>query len=186
VAAIVLLVWAHLVPSGYGAVRDAVSHYGASRYHPLYRLMVISMGLGALLLALALARSTALPGARLAWLWIFAATRIAIAAFMADDPHAPPTRTGRVHVALAAGAFACIAFASVEIAAALSKQAGWSQIDPLLWAISIAVVVFAVLTLVCRTNRRAAAYFGAVERLLYLAMFGWLLTVTLHLLSLSG
>lgn len=91
-AAIGLLVWLHLAATRLNPVVDAVSDYGTTRYHDLYRAMVIALGGGAVLLAAGLGQFT--DASALAWLWVYGAARLAIAGFMTDRDPPPFTREG--------------------------------------------------------------------------------------------
>src|SRR2546423_10057258 len=57
-AATAVLVFTHTLPTGYDWQRDAVSDYGVGRTHPLYRTMVLLLGVAAVSLAIAPARNT--------------------------------------------------------------------------------------------------------------------------------
>src|SRR6476659_10909083 len=73
-AGTVALVWVNFLPTGHRPMVDAVSDYGASPYRLFYRVTVISLGLGALLLLVALAHGTGVPEAGLIWLGAYGVT----------------------------------------------------------------------------------------------------------------
>jgi hypothetical membrane protein len=169
VAAIVRL---HLVPTGLDPMRDAVSDYGTTPRHRLYRFQVVAFGLSAALLAIALADNAFVRTSGIVWLAIYAAARIAIAGFMIDRGVQTPTREGRVHVLLATLAFTAIAVAASTTGSDLggtTHSLGW------------AVVAAAVGTAVCRVVPQLQPSFGAVERLLYVATVAWLVAAALAL-----
>src|SRR3954451_15457594 len=85
-AAALIVVRLHTLPTGLDPRRDAVSDYGATPFHRYYRVMVVMLGAGAAWLAVALQRSGDVPTSGLVWLWIFAASRIVIARFMTMRP----------------------------------------------------------------------------------------------------
>ena len=91
-AATLLLLRLHLARTGLSPVRDAVSDYGTTPWHLLYRAMVVALGASAALLAIQLNGET--DAGALEWLWIFAVTRIAIAGFMTDRDPPPFTHRG--------------------------------------------------------------------------------------------
>jgi hypothetical protein len=127
------------------------------------------------------------PSGGLIWLGVYAVTRIAIAWFPHDLEGAPVTARGRVHLALAAAAFAAVAFAAYDLSPALEDEPGWEDASGLIAALGWAVVVTAVATLVARVVlpvRRVA--FGLVERLLYAASIAWLVTVAVELVLVAG
>jgi hypothetical protein len=171
--AVVLLGAMHVVPSGLRPVRDAVSDYGTTRFHLLYRAMVIVLGAGAGLLAIGLARRT--DAGALAWLWIYAGSRVAIAVFMTDRDPPPLTTPGRVHLLLATLAFTSIAFAASDIR--------WTGDPAALDPLGYAVVVTAVGTLLTRLVVPMRPVFGLVERLLYVTSVTWLLVAAACLIQ---
>jgi hypothetical membrane protein len=169
VAAIVRL---HLVPTGLDPMRDAVSDYGTTQYHWLYRFQVVAFGLSAALLAVALADNAFVRTSGVVWLAVYAASRIAIAGFMIDRDVQAPTTAGRIHVLLATLAFTAIALAASTIGSDLGgtpHSLGW------------AVVAAAVGTAVCRVVPQLQPSFGAVERLLYAATVVWIVSAALAL-----
>jgi hypothetical protein len=165
VAASAVLVRLHFLPTGLSPIKDAVSDYGTTRFHPYYRAMVVLLGAGSALFAIGLAQDTDARG--LAWLWIFAASRVAIAGFMTDADPPPFTREGRVHWLLAATAFTSIAFAASGVS--------WTGDPEILGPLGAFVAVTAIGTLVTRLVPSFRAFFGLVERLLYIAMIAWLI-----------
>ena len=82
IAAALVLIRLHTLPTGLDPRRDAVSDYGATAFHLYYRAMVVMLGVGAACLAIALHRTGDVRTSGLIWLWIFAASRVAIAGFM--------------------------------------------------------------------------------------------------------
>jgi Protein of unknown function (DUF998) len=179
-AGTISLVWVHLLPTGNRPMVDAVSDYGASPYRLFYRATVVSLGLGALLLLLALAHGTGVPEGGLIWLGVYAATRIAIAFFPTDLEGETVTTTGRIHLLLAAAAFTAIAFAAVDLVPALHNEPGWDAsglLDALRWAVVATAVATGVTRVVIPLRR---SVFGLVERLLYVATIAFLLTVAIE------
>jgi hypothetical protein len=173
--AVACLAYLHARDRELDPLRDAVSDYGTTPLHRFYRAQVVLMGLGAASIAVALARDTGV-GATVIWLWAFAASRVAIAFFMTDRPGAPVTRDGRIHLVLAAIAFASIGFGAPNIGSDLAAEPGWSELAHQLgWV----VAVTAIATLVAR--RLAPRWFGLIERSLYVAYIAWLLIVAFTL-----
>ncbi len=186
-AGAISLIWVDRLPTGRSVVRDAVSDHGADpRYRLFYRVLVVSLGIGAALLLAALASGTGVARGGLIWLGVYAVSRVTIAFFPTDLPGAPVTPVGRVHLALAALAFAAIAFAAWDLAPALADEPGWDGVSGVLSALRWAVVVTAVGTLLTRVVVSLRPWFGLVERLLYAASVAFLLTVAgagVHVLS---
>lgn len=186
-AAALSLVWVDLRPTGRSAMRDAVSDHGADpRYRLFYRVLVVLLGLGALLLLIALARGTDVARGGLIWLGVYAVSRVAIAAFPTDLPGAPVTTVGRVHLVLAAAAFTAIAFAAADLTPSLGDQPGWGGASGLLDVLRWAVVGAAFATLVTRVVPQLRGVFGLIERLLYAASFAFLLTVAIEAVRVLG
>jgi hypothetical protein len=180
------LIWVNVLRTGHDLMRDAVSDYGAGSYRAFYRATVILLGIGALLLLVALAHGTDVTRGGLIWLGVYGVSRIAIAFFPTDLEGAPVTPVGRVHLVLAAAAFAAIAFAASDLAPSLADQPGWGGVDGLLSVLRWAVVVFAVGTLITRVVMQLRRVFGLVERLLYVASIAFLLTVSIEAVSVLG
>lgn len=175
IGATICLVFLHARDRGNDPTRDAVSDYGAGPFHVIYRAQVVLMGVGAALIAMALADDTDI-GNTVIWLWVFAASRVAIAFFMTDLPGAPVTTEGRIHLLLAGVAFTAIGFGAPNIGQALAGEPGWSNVPHVLgWV----VAATAVGTLLSR--RLLPRWFGLIERSLYVAYIAWLLDLTITL-----
>ena len=172
IAAALVLVRLHTLPTGLSPIRDAVSDYGTTPLRLYYRVMVVLLGAGAACLAVALARTGGVRTSGLVWLWIFAGSRILIAGFMTVRPGHRLTTEARVHLLLAAAAFASIAFAAPTISSDLDLAHGLAKL----------VVVAAVATLLTRIVQPLTAVFGLVERLLYVAFLVWMAVVAISLL----
>jgi hypothetical protein len=171
-AAALVLVRLHTLPTGISPTRDAVSDYGATTFHIYYRAMVVLLGAGAGFLAIALHNNGDVSSAGRVWLWVFALSRIAIAGFMTVRPGRRVTLEARIHLVLAAVAFTSIAFAAPNISGDLELA------QPL----ATLVIVCAVATLLARIVPRLAGVFGVVERALYAAFLSWLVVVAISLL----
>jgi Protein of unknown function (DUF998) len=172
-AAGLVLIRLHTLPTGLDPRRDAVSDYGTTSFHIYYRVMVVLLGLGAACLALALHDSGDVRTRGLIWLWIFAASRILIAGFMTVHPGRKVTVEAQIHWLLAAAAFTSIAFAAPTI----SKDLDLGH------TVAAVVVASAVATLVTRVVRPWRSVFGLVERLLYISFLAWLIVVASSLSS---
>lgn len=165
VAWAVVLGAVHLRPTGYDPLRNAVSDYGVGAHRRWYRAQTALAALAATLLLVALASGSGAPWWLLALLAAFAAARLAIPSFPTDLDRAHPTRTGRVHLLLAA-----VAFASIAVAAGNTPD----QLVP--HALRWAVVATSIATWLA--IRLRLGLFGLVERLFYAAMITWFLWVS--------
>jgi hypothetical protein len=172
IAAALILVRLHTLPTGLAPTRDAVSDYGTTPFHLYYRVMVVLLGAGAACLALALAHIGGVATSALVWLWVFAGSRILIAGFMTVRPGRRLTTEARVHLLLAAAAFTSIAFAAPTVSRELDLAHGLSKL----------VVVAAVATLLTRVVQPLSVVFGLAERLLYVAFLAWMAVVATSLL----
>ena len=161
----------HLVPAGLSPVRNAVSDYGTTDQHLLYRVQVVAFGAAALLLMAALADDDGIRRSGLVWLAIYGGARIAIAWFMIDRDLTAPTTEGRVHALLAALAFTAIAVAATTVGGDLGSG---------LHALGWVVAGTAIATAVFRVVPPLVPWFGLVERLLYLATVVWIAAVAIH------
>jgi hypothetical protein len=171
--AIALLVRLHVARTRLDPVVDAVSDYGTTGYHHLYRAMVIALGAGAVLLAVGLGHYT--DAGALAWLWAYGAARIAIARFMTDRDPPPFTREGRIHWLLAAVAFTAIAFAASDIT--------WTGAPGVARPLGYAVAAAAIATLLTRVIVPLRRVFGLAERLLYATSLAWLIVSAVDLIT---
>src|SRR3954453_20771133 len=100
IASGLVLLRAHMLPTGLLWQVDAVSDYGTGAYHRYYRAMVVFLGVGSALLLAALARDTEAGTVGLVFLGVYAAARLAIAFFMTDLPNQHLTTEGRGHLDL--------------------------------------------------------------------------------------
>jgi hypothetical protein len=186
-AAAISLVWVDRLPTGRSAIRDAVSDHGADPHYRLfYRVLVVLLGLGALLLLIALASGSDVARGGLIWLGVYAVSRVAIAFFPTDLPGKPVTAVGRVHLGLAAAAFTAIAFAAADLTPSLADAPGWDGVSGLLSVLRWAVVAAAFATLLTRVAVPLRGVFGLVERLLYAASVAFLLTVAIEAVRVLG
>lgn len=180
--ALISLITAHLADRSVNPVRDAVSDYGAGAQPWPYRLTAVWTGTAALLLTVALGDAMfPKPTVTILFLLLFTVARWVITIFPVDLPGAEPTSTGRSHTVMAALAFGAIALAALTFTAAARPDEFWVDSVTPLSVISWATAVLAVLTGVTRALK--SRIFGLVERLLYLAMFGWMALVATLLLT---
>ncbi|HEY5030972.1 MAG TPA: DUF998 domain-containing protein [Actinomycetes bacterium] len=168
------LVTLHVLPTGLSPVRDAVSHYGITRYRLGYRVLTISMGVAGLAAAAGLA-VVVHGGAALVDLFLvaFALARLAISWYPMDEPGLAPTEHGRRHGLLALLTFTSVMVAGLRLPRALQLEGVWaSQLAPLRvfgWLLLVAAVGMIV------TRRLGGGgLFGLAERAFYLATFCWL------------
>jgi hypothetical protein len=183
-AAAVIVLALHLLPTGLDPTSNPVSQYGRTRFSALYRAQVIASGAGGLLLVAALMSAGVQRPLPLGALAAYGLARIAIAANMMDLPGEAPTAAGRNHGLLALVAFLGLAVAAIPISDSLARVAS-SGLSGFLAAAAIAVPVTAVLMVATRSSPSLRRRFGTFERLFYMAAFAWLFLAAISL-ALNG
>jgi hypothetical protein len=179
-----VLISLHTLPTGLSPVRDAVSHYGITKYAPGYRALTLMLALAGGGAALGLA--VGFHGKSLVvvlLLALFTMARAAISWFPMDEPDGQVTPIGARHVLLAATAFLAIFIAAVRFSVVLSRTGAWAG-----WHVPFLVtdVVLGLGLLGMVLARRVPGmrgYFGAVERLFYVGMYLWFAFVGLALVG---
>lgn len=172
----------HFVPSGVNPLRDPVSLYGTTRYSVLYRVQAIASGLCALCLLLALAgQQTNLPVFGLLMLAGYGIARICIAAFMMDA-FEKRTRTGTIHIILAAVAFTTIAIAVGILTTPLLSSPLWNGLREYLSLTVYVTIISAILFLLTRSLPILRRFTGLIERGIYLGALCWLGLVIIPLI----
>ena len=163
----------HVSPTGYSPIANAVSEYGVGPYGRWYRLQATCAGIAAVLLAAALARGVdPAPRRTIVLLVVFALARFAITQFPTDLIEAREhSRTGGIHLLLAA-----VAFAAMSVAGVTLKQPQHGQ-PALGWA----MLATAVGTSVAVRNAALRPFLGLIERGFYVSMLGWLVLVAVRL-----
>lgn len=167
------LVVLHVSPTGYSPVRNAVSEYGVGTYAGWYRAQAAFAGLAAVCLAAALAHDLdPVPRRVVALLVVFSVARVAIGFFPTDLVGSTErTRTGGVHLLLAAAAFVSIAWA----ASALPQS---EHGEP--W-LGYVMIVTAVATGAAVRGAALRPILGLIERGFYAAFLAWIFLVSLRL-----
>jgi hypothetical protein len=176
--AVASLVVLHIVPPGLSPVRNAVSHYGITRYRAWYRALTISMAVAGFAAAVGLAiglRGNA--GVVAALVVIFAISRAVISWFPMDEPDTPRTPTGSAHGILAIITFTAITLAALRLSQLLDRTGQWGSTAPALCG--LAWFLIAGLAAMIFTGRVAQrkGFFGAAERGFYLGTLAWLAVV---------
>ena len=170
------LVVLHVAPTGYSAVRNAVSEYGVGPYAKWYRAQATCAGIAAMLLAAALARAVdPAPRRVIVLLVVFALARFAITMYPMDLLGiAERTRTGVIHVLLAAIAFVSIAWAATALRP-------WQHGLP---ALGWAAGATALGTMLAVRNSTLRPALGLIERGFYASILAWLFVVAVRLATL--
>jgi len=167
------LVYLHLAPTGYSAVRNAVSEYGVGGYRRWYGAQATCAGVAALLLAGALAKGVSpAPRRVVALLVVLAVARVAIGRFPTDLVGARNrTRNGAIHLLLAAAAFTSASWAGIALKRPQHGQPalGW------------AMAACAIGTMLALRRSPLKPWLGLIERGYYVAMLAWLALVAARL-----
>lgn len=172
---IVALVALHLMPTGLSPVRHPVSQYGITRFKAGYRVQTLAYGLAGAGAAIGLAALPRPSESVVVLCGVFAASRAAISWFPMDAPSVEPSETGRRHGQLAMCAFVAVALAAVE----LSRTVGHDHLGAAFGPVSgvLAAVMLGSLVAMVAGRRAGRGSFGLVERIFYLSMTAWLVTV---------
>ena len=178
---VVALVVLNLLPSGLSPLRDPVSQYGITRFKAGYRVQTLTYGLAGAGAAIGIAALPRTSRLAVVLCCVFAASRTAISWFPMDAPGAERSDTGRHHGQLAMCAFVAVALAAVE----LSRTAGHDHVGGAFGAVSgvLAAAMLASLIAMAVGRRAGSGSFGLVERIFYLSMTAWLVTVAALLAS---
>jgi hypothetical protein len=160
-------------------MHNAVSQYGITRYRLGYRVQTISLGVAGGAAAVGLTQAA--PGrarALIALLVVFALARLVISWFPMDDPGGELSNTGRMHGLIAIVTFLAIAIAAQRLGTVAKQVPGWSTLSTVSsvigWLMLASLVAMMAVGRGARANRSSPSYFGAVERVFYLAIVAWL------------
>jgi len=104
-----------------------------------------------------------------------------IAAFMMDT-HSKRTRTGSMHIILAAVAFTSIAIAVGMLTASLLSSALWNELGVFLTVAADLTIISAILFIVVSLIPALRRFIGLVERGIYLGALCWLGLVIIPLI----
>jgi hypothetical protein len=184
IGAIVVL---HVLPTGLSPMRNAVSQYGITRYRLGYRIQTIALAVAGAAAAVGLAEAA--PGrarALIALVIVFALARLVISWFPMDEPGREPTSSGRMHGLIAIVTFLAIAIAAVRLGSVAKEVPGWTTLASVSSAIAWLMVASLIAMMVVRRGARVThstpKYFGAVERVFYLAIVAWFVLVGVGLM----
>ncbi len=175
-AAVASLSYLHLAPTGLSPLRNAVSQYGITEYRAGYRAAAISLGLAGAATAAGLdsaVRARGL-GVVVALLVVFAVARLIISWFPMDAPGAPRTSTGQAHGLIAIVTFGAVTLAALRLGNVLRTGVRWHSLGAVSTDLGWAMAASIAAMFLTRASPDLRRYFGAIERLLYVAIIGWL------------
>ncbi|HZV25099.1 MAG TPA: DUF998 domain-containing protein [Acidothermaceae bacterium] len=184
VGAIVVL---HVLPTGLSPMRNAVSQYGITRYRLGYRVQTIALAVAGGAAAVGLAEAA--PGrarAVIALVIIFALARLVISWFPMDEPGGERTNHGVMHGLIAIVTFLAIAIAAARLGTVAKQVPGWTTLatvsSVIAWLMAASLVAMMVVRRGARATHSTPNYFGAIERVFYLAIVAWLVLVGVGLM----
>jgi hypothetical protein len=172
----------HVLPTGLSPMRNAVSQYGITRYRLGYRIQTIALAVAGAAAAVGLAQAA--PGrarALIALILVFALARLVISWFPMDEPGSEPTNSGRMHGLIAIVTFVAIALAAGRLGTVAQQVPGWATLSTVssvfAWLMVASIVAMMVTRRGARVTHSTPSYFGAVERVFYLALVAWFVLV---------
>jgi hypothetical protein len=190
VVALAALAALHVLPTGLSPLRNAVSHYGITRFRLGYRVLTVSMGVAGLAAAVAVG-ATMPPGFRrgavIVLLAAFGVARLVISWFPMDVPGVERSRTGAIHGLLAVLTFVSAGLAAAELGRLLRHAdgagtlavTGFADIVVVIGWVLVVAIVATMVTVRAPDLRR---WFGVAERGIYVGMFALLISIGVELL----
>jgi hypothetical protein len=171
------LIALHSLPTRLHPVRDFVSQYALTPFGRLYSLQAVCSGVAAFsLLAIVVSRGIPVQSWGLICLGLYALSRLLIPIFPMDN-HAQVTRTGRIHLLLAATTFLGIAGATVGLTHSLARQPSWNEAGQLLRVARMVTVASALTFLIACFHQTLFKFIGSIERCIYIGALLWLGTL---------
>lgn len=181
------LVVLHVLPTGLSPMRNAVSQYGITRYRLGYRIQTIAFAVAGAAAAVGLAEAA--PGkarAIIALVIVFALARLVISWFPMDEPGGERTNHGQMHGLIAIVTFVAIALAALRLGSIAKQVPGWTTLATVSSVVAWLMVASLIAMMVVRRGARdihsTPSYFGAVERVFYLALVAWFVLVGVGLM----
>jgi len=168
------LVYLHIAPTGLSPVRNAVSHYGITRFRLGYRIATIAFAVSGLALAIAISHATGGHATGpIVLLVVFAAARAVISWYPMDAPGSQRTATGAVHGLLAIAAFGGVTAAALRLQHALSDHRLLHSLGPASEVLGFLMLLLLLAMGMSRSYPVLRKRFGLLERGFYLAAIVW-------------
>ena len=178
------VVAAHLLRPDIDPVSEPVSNYAVGPYGFFVSIAIFSLGVGSLALALGLRLGIAPPGRSrvgLLLLALYGVGQLGVALFSIDAESAQTT-TGLVHNIAGNISFFCFPPAVILLSMGMGKDRRWRSLKRLALALSLAVLVGAILVL---ASANVVGGFGIAQRLFLLATVLWMLLAAIRLRTTS-
>src|SRR5579862_2746064 len=172
------LVYLHFLPTGLHPLRNAVSEYGAGRYRFWYQAMCINQAVVAFLTAAALATKVApAPVTTDAALIALGLARLVISQAPVEAVKNKRRTVSRTHILMALIIFSSAVVASAAFDRSIAGHADWANVAGTLRLFKKSIAFFALLAFLAVAAPRGLRYVGTAERLLYISIIGWFITV---------
>lgn len=177
------LIYLHILPTGLHPLRNAVSEYGAGRYRFWYQAMSVGQAIAAFLTAAALATKVVpAPFATDASLVVLGLARLIISQAPVTVTRGKRTTVSGTHMLMAMLIFGSAVVASASFGAAIANHADWANALGTLRLFKKTIALFALLTFLAVAAPRGLRFVGTAERLLYISIIGWFVTIGIHLI----
>lgn len=175
------LAYLHLADTGLSPVRNAVSQYGITRVRGGYRAATISLGCAGGAAAVGIDAAVHGQGVALVvgLLVVFGIARLIISWFPMDAPGTPRTATGAAHGLIAIVTFGSAAIAALRFGQLLTRGGPWHAFASTSTACGWAMVTCIAGLTLSRSSPALRRRFGAIERVLYVAIIGWLAVIAI-------
>ena len=168
------LVYLHVAPTGLSPVRNAVSHYGITKFRMGYRVATLAFAVSGLALAVAISRATnGHATGPILLLVVFGAARGLISWYPMDAPGSLRTGTGAIHGLLALAAFGGVTIAALRIPHALTDQRMLHGLATTSKVLGFVMLILLICMGLSRSYPALGKRFGLVERGFYLAAIVW-------------
>lgn len=177
------LAYLHFLPTGLRPLRNAVSEYGAGPYKFWYQAMCVTQAAAAFLTAAALAvKVTPAPVTTDFSLIVLGLARLVISQAPVYKIRGKRAPTTGLHMLMALLIFGAAVTASASFSHYTAGNSEWQNIKPALHIFRWGIAIFALTTFAAVIVPQWLRYLGSAERLLYISIIGWFLTVGIHLL----
>ena len=177
------LIYLHFLPTGLHPLRNAVSEYGAGKFRFWYQAMCVNQAIAAFVTAAALATMvTPAPFVTDTALIVLGIARLVISQVPVIVTKGSHKTVSSTHLLMAALIFGSAVIASTTFTRAIANNVDWESVLSALRLLKDAMALFALLTIFAVAAPRGMRYVGITERLLYVSIIGWFVTIGIHLI----
>jgi len=174
----------HFLRSDVNPVLEPISNYGVGPYGFLLTVADIGSGLATLALVFGLYLGIGPPGRSYVGLFLLALYGVSelLAGIFPIDISGEATTAGTVHNIVGNISFFCFSIAAILLSLRMGKDEQWRSFRRPALALSIVVVMTAILTI---AGFNLGIGFGVTQRVANVAVLVWMLVVALHLRSVA-